>query len=197
NLYLDDCPILYQIIIYSSKDAEGYFLDPKSPDYAQPDGQNVWSYKKRWHNYFDTFRVKITHLREFRIGHGLGWNDAESDGRRRHVSEEYYDLATGLTSERYMVFDEGIGPSQFTEYPSSLEENVGGDGPLPEKKPRCGVDDLMALRRLLMKTGQYEPGKEKFSGCGRVFGLLYEDTARDEPEILDVRDEVDIDDLKD
>jgi len=102
----------------------------------------------------------------------------------------------GLTSKRYLVLDDGGGLPEYIEHPRSLREDPDPGEPFPEKKPRCGVDDLLALRNLLMKTGQYEPGKERRSSCGRVFGLVYEDTVVGEPEVMKFQRDMDVNGLQ-
>jgi len=47
NLYLDDCPILYQMILFlAPKDSEGYYVNPEDRGFIMnwSDRQSSWSY---------------------------------------------------------------------------------------------------------------------------------------------------------
>ncbi|KAJ5816271.1 hypothetical protein N7447_008504 [Penicillium robsamsonii] len=146
ELYLDDCPILFHARILDYE----FQLDkcplPKSRMKFQINEK--WSddwhydYPRRWNDYFASFETGLPHLRHFAIGHNQAWNSDHGWGL---PFEKELDLVPVLMHERYMEFDGGIGPSQFT---SSRREDD------KEAWPHCDDEDREALKALYRKIKQ-------------------------------------------
>lgn len=163
KLYLDDCPILYHVLVYDDVDSEGYPANPTQSTFTAYNGKNVWSYKARWHQYFERIQSGLPKLREFRIGSG-DWNGVEYP----EPGDAFRDTETmevGLYPDRYMAYDEGIGPSQFTDEPSSERgdwKKYHPEAPELGPRPECDEEDESALRSLLKSIGQAVVANEEY-----------------------------------
>ncbi|KAF2140322.1 uncharacterized protein K452DRAFT_54123 [Aplosporella prunicola CBS 121167] len=149
NLYLDNCALIYQAIIYSTVDAEGYFKDIVRPDFAAAPRDSWRNYPRRWWWCFDRFRTEL-HLRNFCIGYGP-WQQ-----RGRDPVEEVENMEISLVPNRYVCFDEGIEPYQYTDKPVSVLKRDDGR-PVSWEPPQCDREDKDALLRLLKAIGQSVP----------------------------------------
>ncbi|KAF7590810.1 hypothetical protein BBP40_002332 [Aspergillus hancockii] len=106
ELYLDDCPILFEVAIYNK---EKTLLDPETYTSSPGLGDANWaSYDKRWHHYFKAFQNDLPHLRHFRYGHSQHWWDDDTTPFEREG-----DITMGIHDESYMVFCDGYGPSPY------------------------------------------------------------------------------------
>ncbi|KAH8433968.1 F-box protein [Aspergillus melleus] len=139
ELYLDDCPILYEVAIYEN---EQTYLDPASFGSKQGLGEKHYAaYDKRWHDYFNAFNDKLPHLRHLRVGHCPHWWDEQTT-----PFEQEQHIKVSLPRDRYMVFCDGFGPSPY------MEEMIYRDG--EGSRPDCYVEDQKALEELCAKLGQ-------------------------------------------
>lgn len=139
ELYLDDCPILYEVAIY---DKEQTYLEPASFGSKEDlENKHYAAYDKRWHDYFNAFRERLPHLKHFRYGHCPYWWDDDSTPFEQ---EGFINIC--LRRDRYMVFCDGFGPSPYMETMIYFD----GDGPSPD----CNAEDLKALEDLCAKLGQ-------------------------------------------
>lgn len=165
DLYLDDCPILYDVAMYEEHlDACGLSLG--ETEFRRDDSQygsrkcfRAWD--RRWHHIFATFESKLSQLRNLYMG-SSGWC-----GLAPFEKED--EIQVALFSNRYMACYDGYGPSIYMT-----------DGDISEdyerKAPSCNEEDRDALRSLLRKLGQ--PVKESYSltrrgyNSGTVKGLI-------------------------
>ncbi|KAI9039225.1 uncharacterized protein KD926_009859 [Aspergillus affinis] len=139
ELYLDDCPILYEVAIYAK---EKTYLDPTSFGFKDGLGEKHYAtYDKRWHDYFNAFNDKLPHLRHFRYGHCPFWWD---EGSPPFEQEQHIKLS--LAKDRYMVFCDGFGPSPYME--EMIYREGGG-----RARPDCYAEDEKALVALCAKLG--------------------------------------------
>ncbi|KAL2827845.1 hypothetical protein BDW59DRAFT_55159 [Aspergillus cavernicola] len=139
ELYLDDCPILFEVAIY---DKNRTLLDPSDlKSHPRLTGKSHASYGTRWHDYFQAFKERLPHLQHFRFGHCPHW---WVDDTTPFEKETTIDIGF---HENYMVFCDGYGPSQ---YMGNMIYDEDGDGePLEPSE-----EDKTALRELLAKLGQ-------------------------------------------
>ncbi|PLB55531.1 hypothetical protein P170DRAFT_399698 [Aspergillus steynii IBT 23096] len=139
ELYLDDCPILYEVAIYEN---DKTYLDAASFGPKAGLGEKHYAaYDKRWHDYFNAFNDKLPLLRHFRAGHCPHWWDEETT-----PFEQEQHIKVSLPKDRYMMFCDGFGPSPY------MEEMIyrNGEG----SRPDCYVEDQKALEELCAKLGQ-------------------------------------------
>ncbi|PLB45029.1 hypothetical protein P170DRAFT_415935 [Aspergillus steynii IBT 23096] len=140
ELYLDDCPILYEVSIY---DKERTFLDPACFISVEGLGDKGHSkYEKRWYDYFNAFKDGLSHLRHFRFGHCPHWWEDDST-----PFEQEQFIQVNLPEDRYMVFSDGLGPTPYTKATHYYD---GPDG----ERPDCFNEDKKALEKLCAKLGQ-------------------------------------------
>lgn len=140
ELYLDDCPILYEV---SSYDRERTLLDPSSYTMVpQLERKPLATYEKRWHHYFNAFKDRLPNLRHFRFGQCPYWWRDDST-----PFEQEQFIPVNLPEDRYMVFCDGYGPSPY------MGETLFDDGP-DGQRPDCYDEDEKALQELCAKLGQ-------------------------------------------
>lgn len=146
ELYLDDCPILFEVSIV---DKDRTYLDPNGLESRAEFGGDYWaSYSTRWCDYFRAFSDGLPLLRHFRNGHGQGW--WTEDDHTPFERETEIDIV--LNEESYMVFCDGFGPSPYMQHMiySGTDFEHGDCMPPTE-------EDERALRELLVKLGQIPP----------------------------------------
>lgn len=146
KLLMDDCSIVTMLSM-DNKQVKVNF--PNQPPVPGPKNRRTGSHQylvhvaMRWDDIFDRFRISLPHLNHFAMGHG-NWRDGQAfEGR--------YDLVNRLFTERYCVFDTGIGPTQWIMYD---ERHKNGYTFRPEQSepvrwPECGDEDREALVKLL------------------------------------------------
>ncbi|KAL4985498.1 hypothetical protein BDW68DRAFT_198825 [Aspergillus falconensis] len=127
-LYLDDCAIIHEAAVYTSSDHRGQTLLPPDAFHAHPhlpDRKVYTSYSTRWADYLRAFKEKLVNLREFRYGHAPNWWLEETT-----PFESEQKIRIGFGRESYMVFFDGILPSEYTEhmYWEIPKEGVTGTG---------------------------------------------------------------------
>lgn len=144
-LYLQNCLILYAAIL----DDEDYIKKPHSALPLKIDGK-IWEqikrqslkgiyhrylYSRRWHEYFNTFRTELPHLRHFAFDEG----DDDS------LDPMFPSNGVGLLWDWYVIFEwcEGYTTPEHMEHPEEA-----GD------IPSCDEEDINALNALLEKMGR-------------------------------------------
>ncbi|CAG8367984.1 unnamed protein product [Penicillium salamii] len=129
DIHLDDCAILFQIYL-CAEDPPDLGIIPRSSMQQDPEKGNGFfhTYPRRWSDYFASLESGLPHLRHFAIGRS-NWEDGLP-------FEQEQDIKSALLHDRYLVFDHGIGPSPFQEY------------------PLCDEQDRTALVQLYEKIGQ-------------------------------------------
>ncbi|KAH2534418.1 hypothetical protein KXW48_001932 [Aspergillus fumigatus] len=144
NLSFDDCAILYDVCLAEEHLNWGPFLKSEMEIRRELDDRvrkkYYRSYDKRWHDYFDSFRTKLPHLRQFLIGSN-DWGDGVP-------FEKEAEVRICLRESRYMACYDGYGPSPYMENHHYR---------LPEWErapPKCDDEDRDSLRLLFEKTGQ-------------------------------------------
>ncbi|KAF7178188.1 hypothetical protein CNMCM7691_006860 [Aspergillus felis] len=143
ELSFDDCAILYDMCLTEWHLADRCpFKESEMELRREGDGRVLmyyFSYDKRWHDYFDSFRTKLPHLRRFLIGSG-DWDHGVP-----FEKEDEVEICLG--ENRYMVCYDGYGPSPY----------LGPDHEPYEwerETPKCEEKDRESLRLLFEKTGQ-------------------------------------------
>ncbi|GFG06186.1 hypothetical protein IFM5058_02798 [Aspergillus udagawae] len=143
ELSLDDCMILYDLSLLEDTLGEYSFNKDEMELRLEDDGEAgygyYYSYNKRWHHYFDAFRRRLPHLRNFRIG--------TSDCTHGVPFETEPEMRIGLLEERYGVFYDGWVPTPYVDvsyWPEPWER-----GP-----PNCNKEDRKSLRLLFDHIGQ-------------------------------------------
>lgn len=168
SLTLDDCPIVHDAKVYYPLDSERNveLSDDYQLDWSY-EGQHVWSYPARWHDYFDKMASGLPRLCRFAIGHGP-WNNYVGEDAVTEAFEAAARLEAKLDDTRYVIFHSGTGPSQWIEPEknSYFDPEIGqqveamvydccwdddDEPPLPEF-PGCGKRDQEALDGLLEKV---------------------------------------------
>ncbi|GFG18205.1 hypothetical protein IFM5058_08893 [Aspergillus udagawae] len=144
ELSFDDCAILYDVCLAEEHLADrGPFKKSEMETRREVDGRvrlkYYLSYDKRWHDYFDSFRTKLPHLRRFLIGSG--------DWGHGVPFEKEDEVKICLRENRYMVCYDGYGPSPYLEPDYRPHEWERG-------APQCDDKDRESLRLLFEKTGQ-------------------------------------------
>jgi hypothetical protein len=143
DLYFDDCAILYDVCLFAEHLDRGPFQKSEMEIRREHDGlvqpKYFRSYDKRWHDYFDSFRTELPHLRHFRFG-SSNWSEGVP-------FEKEAKIKISLRENRYMPCYDGYGPSPY------LESNYSPDE-WEKEAPKCEEEDRNALRLLLEKTGQ-------------------------------------------
>lgn len=161
DLYLDDCPILFQTRVMDAESDLAKCPIPKSRMKLQePDqwrGAWLYHYPRRWSDYFASFGTGLPHLRHFAIGHSKAW-DLEGG----MPLEKEQELIPALLQDRYMAFDGGLGPSQY------LLRYHGGN----ENWPLCDEEDREALKALCQKIEQWVDRGEFIIGRHEVNDLV-------------------------
>jgi hypothetical protein len=147
ELYLDDCPILFEVAIYNK---ERTYLDPNTYINKPEAGERHWaSYDKRWHHHFKSFQENLPRLRHFRYGHCPHWWDDDTTPFERET-----EIIMGIHDESYMVFCDGYGPSPYMEkmiYDGVRDNDTG----FVEGNPLPWIgEDQTSLEELLAKIGQ-------------------------------------------
>ncbi|KAJ5210895.1 Aromatic-ring-hydroxylating dioxygenase alpha subunit [Penicillium cf. griseofulvum] len=147
ELYLDDCPILFQARILNLEWQLAKCPLPRSSMEFRTGGKACsdgwyYHYPRQWNHYFASFETGLPHLRRFAIGHNEAWR---SEDRYSLPFEKELDLVPELMEDRYFLFDGGTGPSQFTgpEYYNTDED-----------WPQCEDEDRNALKALYRKIKQ-------------------------------------------
>jgi hypothetical protein len=110
ELVLDDCPIVITLKVEATLWNEN-FPEPMLKFRNANANAYVTAIKDiaiRWYEIFSCFRKELPNLRKFVTGHGK-W--AESV-----CFKERYELLPALIMGRYILFDIGIGPSQWIEF---------------------------------------------------------------------------------
>ncbi|KAK1830967.1 f-box domain protein [Podospora conica] len=183
ELYLDDCVVVYYAkLLWAGFDGEGY------PVFGAG-GKEVAGAPREAYRFYDMTWAKILgYVRDEMVGEGRGlrkvmvgssprWDggverhcvmgaEEEEDGaQRRYPGREYEDVAVAMFRGRYVQFDMGIGPYQYSAGRRAgpglkLEEMDGGDTEDGRKclefmvKTGQDEEDVAALRGLLGKLGQ-------------------------------------------
>ncbi|KAL4965001.1 uncharacterized protein BDV14DRAFT_173546 [Aspergillus stella-maris] len=118
ELYLDDCAIVWEAAIYGDYELGGdtykRTLIPKEsfkPHAHLPERKLYYSYPSRWADYFRAFKEKLVNLRHFRYGHGIDWWTDECT-----PFETETRIPIGFHEESYMVFNDGLLPSEYMQY---------------------------------------------------------------------------------
>ncbi|PLB45143.1 hypothetical protein P170DRAFT_467718 [Aspergillus steynii IBT 23096] len=153
ELYLDNCPILYEVLIH---DKERTYLDPASFASKEDLGDKHYAtYDKRWYDYFNAINVGLPLLKHFRFGRCPYWRDGESTPFEQ---EQYIKISA--PRDRYMVFCDGGESSPYMEttiYPEGVN--------LRTPRPDCYAEDQKALETLCAKLGQHaecDPIEDEF-----------------------------------
>ncbi|KAL4971348.1 hypothetical protein BDW66DRAFT_146291 [Aspergillus desertorum] len=160
GLYLDDCAIIHEAAVYTNPDRRGQTLLPPDAFRAHPhlpEHKVYTSYATRWANYFQAFKEKLVNLREFRYGHAPNW---WADGTTPFESEQ--KIRIGFGRESYMVFFDGILPSEYTGHIYWEIPKEGGTGAgagsrrdvvdyVNGEKLEASEDDKRALNELCKK----------------------------------------------
>ncbi|PTU20426.1 hypothetical protein P175DRAFT_0481806 [Aspergillus ochraceoroseus IBT 24754] len=147
GLYLDDCPILYEVAI---RDKERTYLDPADlqPD-PRFDGEGYASYDKRWKDYFQAFKEGLPLLQHFRYGHCLAWWEHDTTPLECET-----EIEVALRHDSYMVYCDGYGPSQYMAH-MIYTIRQEGDIKWEDGEPlRCTDEDINALKELCAKLRQ-------------------------------------------
>ncbi|KAL1605209.1 hypothetical protein SLS60_004753 [Paraconiothyrium brasiliense] len=110
ELLLDDCPII--TAAYLGEEHVNTHFPGLEPLHVSERGWKIFikELDLRWHHVFPRFSTGLPKLRHFAIGQGE-WYEQK-------MFEERHELAPRLIHDRYYIFDNGIGPSQW----------VGGGG---------------------------------------------------------------------
>ncbi|KAL5366279.1 F-box domain protein [Aspergillus floccosus] len=143
SLSFDDCAILYDVCLAEEHLNWGPFQKSEMETRQELDGQvrakYYRSYNTRWHDYFNSFRTKLPHLRQFLIGSN-DWGDGVP-------FEKEAEVKICLRENRYKACYDGYGPSPYIEHDyGRLEwERIA---------PKCDDEDMDSLRLLFEKTGQ-------------------------------------------
>lgn len=145
-LYLDDCHILYGIQS-AGLDDEGYVGRRIRASVGE---RRIITYTKRWHDYFESFQKGLPNLRDFKVGHGV-WRGGDYDDEYADTFEQPQTLTIGFRKDRYMFFNDSIGPSQFTDE--------------REDYPTCYDEDRRALEALLISIQNPIPESRRLEGC--------------------------------
>lgn len=147
ELYLDDCPILFEIVIY---DKEGSYLSPdKFRPHPEFEATYYASYETRWHDYFRAFKDGLPLLQRFRYGNSPYWWNVDATPFERET-----EIQIRMTDESYLAFCDGIGPSSSLQDLLDMfkeEDDIGwvaGEPLLPSE------EDKRALEELCDKIGQ-------------------------------------------
>ncbi|GME60433.1 F-box domain cyclin-containing protein [Neofusicoccum parvum] len=157
NLYLDDCIIVYYSRLFDCLiDADGYpvMLNGHGGTTRGPGTCQNRFYDLTWSRVFTHLRTSLINLRHFRIGKSRRW-DLNNNLFDRAV---YEDLHIGIFPDRYMIFNMGIGPYQYT---TSFAEQDGkgteeGDKActFSERWVEQDTEDSNALNEVLKAIGQ-------------------------------------------
>jgi hypothetical protein len=154
ELLLDDCSIL--TAAYLEEEHVATHFPDLEPLHASDDNKvYVKELDLRWRTIFPRFRTGLPKLLHFAIGQG--------DWRYREMFEERYELAPRLMHDRYHMFDNGIGPSQWVGggdswvLSAALNDESGRRGHLlttgvGQKMyyfPACDEEDMQALVGLM------------------------------------------------
>ncbi|OJD33440.1 f-box domain protein [Diplodia corticola] len=117
NLYLDDCIVVFYAKHYDcDTDSDGYpIIQPSRATGRGPRTREYRFIDQSWSRILDHFRTHLSSLRHFRIGTSTRWRGRYDDRHYFHPAE-YEDLSIGLYNDRYMMFDMGVGPCQYTDY---------------------------------------------------------------------------------
>ncbi|KAL3452975.1 hypothetical protein BJX65DRAFT_319526 [Aspergillus insuetus] len=157
SLYLNDCSILYDIgindtdlpnIPLSQCEMEQRAYPETNPEFPDlMEDAYFYSYPKRWHHFFDTFRTSLPRLRDFQMGLGSDEGDAVPTKTSLPFERER-EIRMGLVADRYLAF-------YFDDY--VLEDEILEDkASYMRLPPGCDEEDRVALRALLRETGQGE-----------------------------------------
>jgi hypothetical protein len=160
ELYLDDCHILFYITMFDEQSSRCPI--PDMQPYLHRPGYLVYSYPRRWYDYFAAIQTGLPHLRVFGIGFNEAWDEVSG-----LPFETEQNIMPALKNDRYMAFDGGIGPYQFI---ADMEEEHGPEA----RRPICNDQDRDALKALYQKIGMQVD-------CGRVH--LYHHVVEDLIEI--------------
>ncbi|GLA47649.1 hypothetical protein AnigIFM63604_002458 [Aspergillus niger] len=143
DLSFDDCVILYDVCLAEEHLHWGPFQKSEMETRRGLDGQvqveYYYSYNKRWHDYFNSFRTKLPYLRQFLIG--------SNDWGNGVPFEKKTEVKIYLRENRYMACYDRYGPSPYIEYDYGRPE---WERPAPE----CDDEDRDSLCLLFEKTGQ-------------------------------------------
>jgi hypothetical protein len=109
-LILDDCPIVIALNVGVTLCNQNF--PELMPKFRNANADKVFDVVKdvaiRWHEIFPRFQKELPSLRRFASAHG-NWLE-------RLCFKERYELLPALIIGRYVVFDIGIGPSQWIEF---------------------------------------------------------------------------------
>ena len=143
ELYLDDCTILFYIMVFRDEDESPYCPIARSDMQINPesDWELDYTYARRWHDYFSAIQTGLPQLREFGFGINKAW-----DGPTLPFEREK-EIVPALKRDRYMVFDCGTGPYQF------MEQMCESESPASQR-PSCDEEDRDALKTLYEKIGK-------------------------------------------
>ncbi|KAL5336351.1 hypothetical protein BJX70DRAFT_282656 [Aspergillus crustosus] len=144
ELYLDDCPILFEVAIYPDTKPRTS-LDPNSyKDHPKFQRKTHAYYNTRWADYLRAFNERLPHLKHFRLGHNPHWweDDTTPFEKEDQIRIKFY--------ESYMVYCDGFGPSQYME--RLIYDSTEGYDDGEKLKP--SEEDEAALKELLTKLGQ-------------------------------------------
>ncbi|KAF3940475.1 hypothetical protein ABW19_dt0205773 [Dactylella cylindrospora] len=147
NLYMDDCAILFAARNRGIVDQEGYMSHDQDTRRIEWRSFNYQTYSRRWHEVFNRFAIELPGLREFRFGSGIGTDEDTYVGAFNDCNM----LAISLPHKRYLLFDIGIGPSQYIDATSAAAWETSGTN---WKRPACAEEDRVSLLNLLSRTGQ-------------------------------------------
>ncbi|KAF2198934.1 hypothetical protein GQ43DRAFT_399845, partial [Delitschia confertaspora ATCC 74209] len=106
ELLLDDCPIIMSLYMSEEQTRSNF---PELIGKPIRRNGNYTSYLThidlRWYSVFSRFQTGLKNLTRFAIGQG-DWDE-------QRAFEERYELANRLLEDRYLIFDNGTGPSQW------------------------------------------------------------------------------------
>lgn len=131
ELYLNNCPILFHIVMNDSEQELSRCPKDKSGMQRNGDWKLEHHYPRRWYDYFVAIEKGLPHLHHFRFGINPEWDKFVLPFERE------MDIVPALEKDRYMGFHGGIG-------------DLG-----PEYlRPTCDEEDRKALMALHRKIGQ-------------------------------------------
>ncbi|KAL2850667.1 hypothetical protein BJY01DRAFT_209739 [Aspergillus pseudoustus] len=165
ELYLDDCPILYEVKLSAADTARTLLDKDRYKPHPRIVGDDLYaSYDKRWCSYFGAFAEKLPHLRHFRFGHSPAWWQDETT-----PFEAETGITIGFDKESYMTYCEGYGPSQYMRSMiwdvEDEEEKERNFFPDYDCRVQPSEGDIAALRALLRRTGQEVELDEDGKNC--------------------------------
>ncbi|KAH8432830.1 uncharacterized protein LDX57_010459 [Aspergillus melleus] len=147
ELYLDNCPILYEVAVSKKEQTllgvNGFKSHPKLENTV-----GYASYGTRWHDYLRAFEQSLPQLQHFRLGNSVSCGEKDD---QPFETETAIDIGF---QNSYMVFCEGHpgGPYMNKRIYEDTDRDIDyedDDGKLDASK-----EDISALKSLMAKLGQ-------------------------------------------